>query len=180
MRSQPTAASLALLLTVACPAQAAVIDAGSGGFTVRHALTIDAPRDEVYRIAVEEVGKWWSSDHTVSKDAANLRIDTGVPGCFCETLGGDAGLVHLFVTFVNPGVMLRFTGGLGPLGLMGVNGNMTWEFEDRDDGTAVTLHYALGGYRPGGLDSMAEPVDAVLVEQMERLKHYVEQDAESR
>jgi len=78
------------------------------------------------------------------------------------------------VTFVNPGVLLRLTGGLGPLGLMGVAGNMTWEFDDSEDGTKVTLKYAVGGYMPGGLDSIASAVDGVLVEAMTRLKSYVE------
>ena len=78
------------------------------------------------------------------------------------------------VSFVNPGVMLRLTGGLGPLGLMGVSGNMTWEFDETDGGTAVTLQYAVGGYMPGGLDAIAAGVDGVLVEQMTRLKSFVE------
>ena len=70
--------------------------------------------------------------------------------------------------------MLRFTGGLGPLGLMGVSGNMTLEFEDHDDGTLVTLNYAVGGYLDGGLDAIAPAVDTVLVEQVTRLKALVE------
>ncbi|RLA23363.1 MAG: hypothetical protein DRQ63_11775 [Gammaproteobacteria bacterium] len=78
------------------------------------------------------------------------------------------------VTFVNPGVMLRLTGGLGPLGLMGVAGNMTWEFDDSEEGTTVTLNYAVGGYMSGGLDSIASAVDGVLIEAMTRLKSFVE------
>jgi hypothetical protein len=83
-------------------------------------------------------------------------------------------LVHMTVTFVNPGVMLRFTGGLGPLGLMGVNGNMTWEFEEHEQGTLVTVNYAVGGYLDGGLDALASAVDGVLVEEFQRLKQLVE------
>jgi hypothetical protein len=58
---------------------------------------------------------------------------------------------------------------------MGVSGNMTWEFADSGDGTAVTFSYAVGGYFPGGLDGMAGDVDAVLGEQLDRLKNLVEQ-----
>ena len=78
------------------------------------------------------------------------------------------------VTFVNPGVMLRLTGGLGPLGLMGVAGNMTWEFDQAETGTVVTLQYSVGGYMDGGLDTVASAVDGVLVEAMTRLKSFVE------
>jgi hypothetical protein len=57
---------------------------------------------------------------------------------------------------------------------MGVNGNMTWEFDQAESGTVVTLQYAVGGYMDGGLDAVAEPVDGVLAEAMQRLKSYVE------
>lgn len=164
-----------LLAFVIVPAaRAEVTDAGANGFTVTHEVTIAADRAVVYEAVVKRVGDWWSSDHTVSGNAANLYIDTELPGCFCETLGERAGLVHLTVTFVNPGVMLRLTGGLGPLGLLGVAGNMTWEFADTAEGTIVTLQYAVGGYRPGGLDAVAAPVDRVLGEQVARLTSFVE------
>ena len=82
--------------------------------------------------------------------------------------------MHLTVTMVNPAVVIRLTGGLGPLGLMGVSGNMTWEFEDADGATRVRFTYAVGGYRPDGLDGIAAPVDAVIGEALARLKTYVE------
>ena len=156
------------------PVYAEVLDAAPNGFTVRHQVSIAADRFTVYDAAVGQVGQWWSSDHTVSGDAANLYINAAVPGCFCETLGENAGLVHMAVSFVNPGVLIRLTGGLGPLGLMGVNGNMTWEFDETEDGSTVTLQYAVGGYMSGGLDAVAAAVDGVLVEAMTRLKTYVE------
>jgi hypothetical protein len=137
-------------------------------------VSIAASRDQVYRIAVQQVGDWWSDDHTVSGDASNMSIDARPLGCFCENLGEGAGLSHMMVTFVNPQVMIRFTGGLGPLGLMGVEGNMTWEFEDAGQGTIVVLNYAVGGYFSGGLDAVAPAVDGVLGEQMTSLKIFVE------
>ena len=75
---------------------------------------------------------------------------------------------------VRPGVVIRLTGGLGPLGRMGVNGNMTWEFEAVEAGTRVTFTYAVGGYRPDGLDAIAAPVDFVIGEALARLKAQVE------
>ena len=153
---------------------AEVTDSAANGFTVRHVVPIKAERARVYAAAVGKVGAWWSSDHTVSGDAANLYITTTVPGCFCESLGEQSGLVHMTVSFVNPGVLVRLTGGLGPLGLMGVAGNMTWEFDETDSGTVVTLQYAVGGYMDGGLDTVAPAVDAVLGEAMQRLRSYVE------
>ncbi len=163
-----------LALGLTAGASAEVLDANVNGFTVRHQVAITADRFTVYEAAVTSIGQWWSGDHTVSGDAANLYMTTTVPGCFCETLGEGSGVVHMTVSFVSPGVVLRLTGGLGPLGLMGVNGNMTGEFDETSNGTVVTLQYAVGGYMDGGLESLAGPVDGVLVEAMTRLKSFVE------
>ena len=165
-----------VIIAVGVPSglRAEVMDSDKNGFTVRHQVLIEADRFAVYDAATASVGEWWSSDHTVSGDSSQLYIDARISGCFCESLGEDAGLVHLSVSFVNPGVILRLTGGLGPLGLMGVAGNMTWEFDEAETGTVVTLQYAVGGYMDGGLDTVAAPVDGVLVEQMTRLKAFVE------
>ena len=159
---------------IATEANGEVLDAAPGGFTISYQTEISAARIDVYNAAVNNVGDWWSDDHTYTGNAGNMYIEAKTQGCFCEKLGVDGGVVHLVVTFVNPGEMLRLTGGLGPLGLMGVNGNMTWEFTDSEEGTIVTLNYALGGYMDGGLDSIAEAVDGVLVEQMTSLKAFIE------
>ena len=161
-------------LLVGMPAAAEVIDAAPGGFSLVHEVTIAAPREEAWQAAVNQVGQWWSSDHTISGDATRMSIDARPQGCFCEAIGEHAGVVHLTVTFVNPNVLLRLTGGLGPLGLLGVDGNMTWEFLDAEEGTTVRFSYVVGGYRPGGLDEMAGPVDYVIGEALQRLKAYVE------
>lgn len=163
-----------LLLTIPMIGSAEVVDASSNGFTVRSTETIAADRLATYVALVSDIGYWWNGDHTVSANAANMYFDTSIPGCFCETLGQGTGLVHMTVTFVNPGVMLRLTGGLGPLGLMGVAGNMTFEFEETNGATTVTLQYAVGGYMQGGLDTVAGPVDGVLADALRRLKNYVE------
>ncbi len=155
-------------------ASAEVVDAGVGGFTTANEVTVDATREAVWQAAIKDIGKWWSSDHTISGDANRLSITPVPQGCFCERLGPGAGVVHLIVTMVNPGVIIRLTGGLGPLGLMGVNGNMIWEFETVEGGTKVKFTYAVGGYRPEGLDTVAEPVDSVIGEALARMKAYIE------
>jgi len=159
---------------IATEANGEVLDAAPGGFTISYQTEISAARIDVYNAAVNNVGDWWSDDHTYTGNAGNMYIEAKTQGCFCEKLGVDGGVVHLVVTFVNPGEMLRLTGGLGPLGLMGVNGNMTWEFEDAEDGTKVKFTYVVGGYSPEGLDTIAGPVDFVIGEALQRLKAYIE------
>lgn len=167
-------AILALLALVASTsAWSEVTDSAPNGFTTVNEVTIAASRAEVW-VAALRIGEWWSDDHTISGDAGRMSIDPQPQGCFCEKLGRGADVVHLTVTSINPTVWLKLTGGLGPLGLMGVGGNMNWEFEDAEGGTTVRFTYAVGGYRPGGLDEIAPGVDFVLGEALARLKARVE------
>ncbi len=154
-------------------AVAEVTDSAQNGFTTVNEVVIAAERDKAWVDALD-IGKWWSSGHTISGDASRMSIDAQPLGCFCETLGERAGVVHLTVTSVMPAVLLRMTGGLGPLGLRGVDGNMTWEFDDVEGGTRVRFSYAVGGYMDGGLDRIAGSVDYVIGEALARLKAYVE------
>lgn len=163
-----------LLFGHAALARADVVDSAEGGFSLVHEVEIAASRDIVWQAAIGEIGRWWDSSHTITGDAGHMSIDPRPLGCFCESIGEHAGVVHLTVTFVNPGVLLRLTGGLGPLGLLGVDGNMTWEFIDAGDGTRVRWSYVVGGYRPGGLAELAGPVDSVIGGALRRLKSYVE------
>ena len=163
-----------LLGLIASNTSAEVTDADRVGFTTVNAVVVGAENEAVWRAAIEDVGLWWSSDHTISGDASRLSITAVPQGCFCESFGEGAGVVHLTVTMVNPGVVIRLTGGLGPLGLMGVNGNMTWEFEAVEDGTKVKFTYAVGGYRAQGMDTIAGPVDFVIGEALDRLKAHIE------
>ncbi|MGB5165552.1 MAG: SRPBCC family protein [Woeseiaceae bacterium] len=168
-------ARMMLLLLIAAQAAVAEIpDSSENGFTTIHEVEIDAPRAAVYAAAVDDIGNWWSDDHTISGDAGRMSIDAVVQGCFCEMLGDKAGIVHLTVTFANPGVLLRMTGALGPLGVTGVNGNMLWEFADSGAATTVRFTYVVGGYRPGGLEEIAPAVDFVIGEALARLQAYVE------
>ncbi|MGI9234424.1 MAG: SRPBCC domain-containing protein [Woeseiaceae bacterium] len=155
-------------------ATADVVNAEESGFKVVNKVFVDASREDAWRAAILEVDKWWSSDHTVSGEASRLRIDAKPQGCFCEDLGKSAGVVHMAVTMVFPPNVLRLTGGLGPLGLMGVEGNMTWEFDDVAGDTQITFTYAVGGFRPDGLGAMAEPVDNVIDDALKRLQAYID------
>ena len=165
--------SFLLFLLASQPAAGEVKDSAANGFTTVNEVVVEASRAAAWEAALD-VGKWWSPDHTISGDAGRLSIDASLQGCFCESLDGNAGVVHLVVTTVMPETSLRMTGGLGPLGLQGVDGNMTLDFQAADAGTRVRLTYAVGGYMASGLDKIAPAVDAVLGEALDRLKAYIE------
>ena len=46
--------------------------------------------------------------------------------------------------------------------------------DEAGDGTRIRFKYAVGGYASGGLDQLADPVDAVLGEALGRLKSFIE------
>ena len=74
--------------------------------------------------------------------------------------------------YVNPGEMLRMSGGLGPLQASAVAGTMTWTLAAAGAATTVNLSYAVGGFRDGGFPAIAPAVDGVLFEQLQRLKRF--------
>jgi hypothetical protein len=158
----------------AAPATADVVDAAPGGFTVKIVARVAAPAAQAYRAAVERIGSWWGSDHTFSGNAANLSIDATPGGCWCEKLANGGGVRHLTVVYADPGKLIRFSGGLGPLQDMAVNGAMQWTFKEAAGQTTIEVTYKVGGYAPGGLEPLSKAVDGVLASQVLRLKALID------
>lgn len=167
------ATAICLLILWADPAWADVVDAGPGGFSIRVALEVNAAPSVVFRAASDQVAAWWDPAHTWSGSAANLSMDLRPGGCFCEKLPAG-GVQHLMVTYVDAPKTLRLSGGLGPLGALGAAGSLTWEFIEKTGRTDMVLRFNVGGYMPGGLNTLAPAVDQVLTGQMQRLKRFVE------
>jgi uncharacterized protein YndB with AHSA1/START domain len=157
----------------AAVASADVVDSAANGFSIRITADVNAPRAEVYRVLTEQVGRWWTPEHTYSGSAANLSIEPRAGACFCERLTNGS-VQHMTVSRVDAPQTLVMQGGLGPLGTMGVVGAMTWTLEEREGRTALQLTYSVGGYSPAGLNALAPVVDGVLATQVKRLKAFAE------
>ena len=112
--------------------------------------------------------------HTFSGDSHNLSIDDKPMGCFCEKLPRGGGVRHMEVVNVAPGKTLVLTGALGPLQSMAATGNLTIQLAPAGDGTKVGVVYAVTGYLPAGMNTLAPIVDSVLAEQFTRLKSLIE------
>lgn len=162
-----------LLLAVAASASAEIADSAANGFTYKLVLNLQAPPETVYQRLLA-IGNWWSSDHTFSGDAHNMSIDARPMGCWCEKLPNGGGVRHMQVVMAMPGKMLVMTGGLGPLQSIAATGSMSFKFSPEQGGTKLEITYAVTGYLPAGMNSLAAPVDGVLTEQFMRLKNYVE------
>lgn len=120
-RVRRIAAAGVLALVSQAPAQAEVKDATASGFTLENAVEVPSDSMSAWKALVEDVHYWWPADHTWWGVESELSIEPRAGGCFCERRGQQQAL-HMLVTFVDPGKLLRLTGGLGPLQGMGLHG----------------------------------------------------------
>lgn len=175
-RSRPllggAAVAAMLILAQGCPGRAAVIESTANGFAIQQTPHIAAPPDRVYAALVQPA-KWWNSEHTFSGNAVNLTIDAHAGGCFCETWSGGS-VQHLVVVDAEPGESLRLRGALGPFQRQGVDGVLAFSLQASAGGTDLTLDNVIGGYVKGGFDKWGTPADAMLADQVARLKAYIE------
>lgn len=151
----------AMLFSCAITSFAAVLDAGTNGFTVKCAAVVPGAPADAYEKLVD-VGNWWVAEHTWSGKSENLSIDARPGGCFCEKLENGGGVRHAEVVYADPGKTLRLSGELGPFQALGVSGALTFSFfPNPTGGTRVEMTYAVGGFLAGGFEALAPIVDEV-------------------
>ena len=145
----------------------------SSGFLIRHEMDVAAPPAKVFD-SLKQVGSWWNPAHTFSGVAKNLFIEARPGGCFCERLRNGGGVEHMRVVYIAPDEVIRMTGALGPLQSSGVAGSLTWTLTSTSNGSKILLTYSAGGFMEGGFEAIAPAADAMLGEQLQRLKTFVE------
>jgi uncharacterized protein YndB with AHSA1/START domain len=155
--------------------QAAVVESTATGFAIEQTVHIAAPADRVYAALIVPA-KWWNSEHTFSGSAANLTLEARASGCFCETWAGGS-VQHLTVVDAQPGKILRLRGALGPFQGQGADGALTFTLKANAGGTDVTLDNVMGGFIKGGFGKWPALADAMLADQMARLKRLLETDS---
>lgn len=165
------AAAVLATMGLSGAADAAIADKSAAGFEVVETATVAAPPAKVWA-ALLAPGAWWSSRHSWSGDARNLRLDLA-GGCFCEALPHGS-VRHMTVVYNDGATTLRMFGALGPLQMTGAAGHLSFVLKANGSGTEVTATYDVGGYVKGGIETWAAPVDSVLGEQVGRLRKYVE------
>jgi uncharacterized protein YndB with AHSA1/START domain len=161
------AVAAALALCIAIPTRAEVVAQTANGFTITHQVEIGASPQSAYEAFVA-IGTWWDMAHSYGGKASAMRLDASPGGAWVETLDGGGFVTHMTVAQAVPGSRLVLSGGLGPLGRMGVSGTMTVTFSKAPTGTRVKLDYAVGGFDPDGFAQLAKAVDGVLAGQLQR------------
>jgi len=155
------AAAGVVVLATAGPVAAEVKDATGSGFTIENAIQVPVEPGKAWKALVEDVDRWWPADHTWWGAESVLSIEPRAGGCFCER-HGERQALHMLVTFVDPGKLLRMTGGLGPLQGMGLSGALEFRLAPAAGGaTTVVMYYRAGGYTPDDLSKFAPVVDRV-------------------
>jgi uncharacterized protein YndB with AHSA1/START domain len=168
--------SVAWLLVCAAPAWSAVLDSTPQGFTAENSAVVQTDPQSAWHALVSDVDAWWPKDHSWWGKAGTFSIDARAGGCFCER-AGERQAQHLQVVFVEPGKLLRLTGGLGPLQGLGLYGVLDWRLTPVEGGTKITYWYRAGGYTPEDLKSLAVIVDQVQGQQLASLARYINEHA---
>jgi uncharacterized protein YndB with AHSA1/START domain len=166
---------VAALISVLATARAEVTASAPDGFVVTQTYEIGAPPARVWRELVR-VGRWWSSEHTYSKNARNLRLEARAGGCWCERWGAN-NVEHGRAIFVGPGQLLRIEGAFGPMQGMGLHAVMDFTLTEANGATRLTFTQHTIGASLSGLDQIAPAVDGVTTQQLTRLKRLVETGA---
>ena len=157
-------------------AQAATSDVSPAGFVSTFREEVNATPEATW-MAIQQLPRWWSSEHTYSGQASNMTLELKAGGCWCERWGGGNSVQHGQVMLVQLGNVLRINTSLGPLQELAVNGVLTIATSATDGKTFLRLTYRVSGHAAAGLDKMAAAVDQVLGAQYQRLKTLAETGA---
>jgi hypothetical protein len=162
-----------LILAVSTGSTAAsVIESVPNGFSLEQRVVIAASPEKIYYTLLRP-NKWWSPAHTYTHDAANLRLGSSAGACFCEQLNGGS-VEHARVVLAMPSSLLRLRGALGPFQAQGVDGALTFALEKAKGETVLVATYTVGGFVKGGFGEWPQAADAMLGDQVARLKRFVE------
>lgn len=166
MRSAIFRIAVVMLATCgsAVPARAEVESVDADGFAVAITRDTGRPGQHVWG-QLQTPAAWWSSAHTWSGDAGNMRMDFHVGGCWCERVG-DGEVEHGRIIRIDAGRAIIMVADLGPLSGAAVSARLSWSV---DEGGRLSFRYVVTGRLPLPSDQLAPLVDQVLTEQVERL-----------
>lgn len=173
----------AICAASASPALAEVTEARDDHFITRAEAIVDATPKETWLTLISPA-RWWSSEHTWSADAANLRLIPQAGGCFCETIPEvdeperftlEGSVEHMRVLQAYPEVALRMSGALGPLQSEPVTGILTIAISEAEAGpagaarTRIVWEYNVGGKMRYPIPVISQAVDGVMTLQLTSL-----------
>ena len=168
MIRKPKFSLCALLLLCFTPIAAAdIVSASSEHFHLKLEKSVDATPETVWTRLIRP-SDWWSSEHTYSGDAQNLRLTAIAGGDWREIWSGGS-VWHGTVLQSQPPKTLRMQAPFGPL--QGITLNVVWtvKLTELETGTSVSFEIVAHGPPSSRLNSLAGPVDGVFAEALDNL-----------
>lgn len=169
------------VLVAALPLRAEVIGTTADGFVTRDTASVSADPLETW-LALTKPGEWWADQHSWSGEAKNMHLTPQGGGCFCERIPvGNSGKSsamegsarHAEVIQAFPMKVLRMRGGFGPLQSEPATGVLTITLKEVEGGTRILWEYNVGGPMRYKVAEIAPAVDAVMSEQLKRLRAHL-------
>jgi len=164
-RARRLGVAAGVMLGLSAPAGAALVAAAPDGFTSHSETSIAVPPAAAWA-ALVQWQNWWSPAHSYSRTAPSLEVRAG--GRLVESWPGGE-VLHAIVLNAQPPVLLRLSGGFGPLQSMPVTAILDFTLAPDGTDTRVSMTYRVAGTVAAKLDSLAAPVDAVMSEAFARL-----------
>jgi len=163
-------AALAIASCASVPVLPEALDVSAAGFEIKVRREIAASPATVYQ-TIGQIGTWWNSAHTWSGNAGNLSLRMEASGCFCERWNSGS-VEHGRVIHAAQDSLLLLQSALGPLQAMPVSAILTFELAAADGKTMLVTTYRVAG---AGMDlrDLAQPVDGVITEQVDRLARLI-------
>lgn len=159
--------ALSTALALSGSANAEVKRSAPDGFAIECRAEVGLSLADAWKRLVR-IESWWSSAHTYSGDASNLRLAAKAGGAWREVWKGGE-VEHGRVLMVMPPKTLRLDAPLGPLQEMGVSAVLTIQLTGLASGkTGAVFSYRVSGAAGLGLDALAPAIDAVTCEQASR------------
>ena len=171
----------ALMLSLAAPAAAEVVQTSADHFVTRDTVTVKAAPKAAW-LALISPAEWWDDTHTWSGKAANMSIVPQGGGCFCEripekdstaSVGLAGSAQHMTVLMAEPMKVLRMRGGFGPLQGEPATGVLTVTLKEVPGGTRILWEYNVGGPMRYKIAEIAPAVCGVMSEQLKRLQAHL-------
>ena len=166
LRSALIAAVLSLLPGLAA---AEIISRSEDAFTLRFAVGLEVPREDVID-AVREVPAWWDPAHSYTGDAANLSLAFQPGGCWCERMADGTDFRHGSVVAIDPD-RVRFDAPLGPLNGRATRADLTFSAGPDNRGTLAAVEFAVEG---PGVGAFADAVHGVMQQAWTRYVRFIE------
>lgn len=86
----------------------------AGATQVQLDVTIHASRDRVWKVMVEDIGRWWREDFYTIEKPRSFKLEPRLGGRMYEDDGVGGGLSWYQVTGIQPPRLLQLVGHLAP------------------------------------------------------------------